>query len=265
MTAEVEAALALREARAARAPIAPLDASCFADPLAAAYRIQRLNIEAELARGRTVIGRKIGLTSSAVQTQLGVDQPDVGVLLDDMAAAEQLPIPLGRLIQPRIEAEIAFVLAADVDEPDLPLGELRRRIDYVAAAAEIVDSAIADWRISIVDTVADNASCGLFVLGERRVSLSGFDTRLCGMVLSRDGQDLVFGAGAACLGDPLRAVQWLANTCIANGTPLCAGEVILSGALGPMVAVRPNDRFQIEIGGLGSVDVRFDAGREGAS
>lgn len=251
-TFEIGVAGRLREARARREQIPPLGLV----DLAAACRVQRINIDRRIAAGARVVGRKIGLTSAAIQAQLGVDEPDFGWLLSDMQVAEGEPVDHGRLIQPRIEAEIAFALKDDLPaDPDLD--QVRRAIDYAVVAAEIVDSAILDWKITLTDTVADNASAALFVLGGNRARLDRFEPRLAGMATRRDGAVVSHGVGAACLGDPLEAVRWLARAAVAQGAPLQAGEIILSGALGPMVAVRAGDRFDIEVAGLGALSIPF--------
>ncbi|MAB14331.1 fumarylacetoacetate hydrolase family protein [Parvibaculum sp.] len=224
-----------------------------------AYRVQEINTRRRIDEGARRVGRKIGLTSKTVQAQLGVDQPDFGVLFDDMQFASGETLPMKRLMQPRIEAEIAFVLEHDLVEPNTSWSALEGAIGYAVAAAEVVDSAIADWKITLADTIADNASCGLFVLGEQERKLGDFDPRLCSMVLSRNGEEVSVGTGAACLGHPLRAVKWLADMSVRLGDPLRRGEIILSGALGPMVDVAPNDTFTIEVGGFGALTVPFSA------
>ena len=253
-------------ARQSRSPVPPVGERLGADAptgnvardkLASAYRVQSLNVVKAVERGEEIIGRKIGLTSKTVQAQLGVDQPDFGVLFGSMQYSDGQTIPADTLIQPRIEAEIAFVLSKDITQPDVTLEEVADAIEYVVLAAEIVDSAIQDWRISLADTIADNASCGAFVLGENKLSLDEVDLRLCGMVMSRNGQEVSFGVGAACLGHPLNAVKWLADISTDLGSPLRAGEVILSGALGPMVDAKSRDIFKIEVAGLGTLTVPF--------
>ncbi|MGP3962085.1 2-keto-4-pentenoate hydratase [Nonomuraea sp. 3N208] len=219
--------------------------------VAAAYEVQRrLNAR----RTAPVTGRKIGLTSPAVQRQLGVDQPDFGVLFADMEVSGTAP--LEHLLQPKVEAEIAFVLASDLSE-DLDLAAVRAAVDYATPALEIVDSRIANWDITIVDTVADNASSGLYVLGAERLPLSAFEPVEATMRMYADGQIVSEGNGAACLGDPLNALLWLARTARDFGDPLRAGQVILSGALGPMVPVSPGVTVRAEISGLGAVAVTF--------
>jgi 2-keto-4-pentenoate hydratase len=230
-----------------------------------AYAIQRENTLARIAEGHRVTGCKIGLTSLAVQRQLGVDQPDFGVLFDDMGYGDSEAIPAQGLTQPKIEAEIAFVLGRDLDVPHAGLTEVIASIDYALPALEIVGSRIAKWNIGIVDTIADNASSLAFVLGGQPVKLDAFDLRLCGMVLERRGEPVSVGAGAACLGHPLNAVVWLARTMAQRGTPLRAGSVVLSGALGPMAAVTPGDVFEARINGLGSVRAVFEPTANGAA
>ena len=224
-----------------------------------AYAVQDLNTERWLADGRRLVGRKIGLTSTAVQRQLGVDRPDYGMLFADMAADEGGDIDLGRLLQPRAEAEIAFVIGEDLPDPDTTVAEVLRAIEFAVAAIEIVDSRIADWRIGIIDTVADNASSGMYVLGSTPVALGSFDPVMCGMVMERRGEPVSVGAGRACLGSPISATAWLARTMAAVGRPLRAGDTVLSGALGPMVPVAAGDVFEARISGLGTVTAAFAA------
>jgi len=253
-----QAALALRAAAKTHEYVVPLRETFSGMSIDDAYAIQRENTQSRIGDGRRVTGCKIGLTSLAVQRQLGVDQPDFGVLFDDMGYGDGEPIPWHVLTQPRIEAEIAFVLGRDIDVQHAGLVDVLAAIDYALPAVEIVGSRIADWNIGIVDTVADNASSSAFVLGEQPVKLDAFDLRLCGMVLERRGEPVSVGAGAACLGHPLNAVVWLARTMARLGTPLRAGSVVLSGALGPMVAVTPGDVFEARINGLGSVRAVFE-------
>ncbi|MCW2943916.1 MAG: 2-hydroxypenta-2,4-dienoate hydratase [Actinoallomurus sp.] len=256
----------LTAAEASRSPCAPVRDLLGTDDIAGAYAVQKALIQARLATGRSVVGRKIGLTNPKVQAQLGVDQPDFGFLLDDMRCHEQDPIDHTRLLQPKVEAELAFVLKADLDH-DGPItdGQVREAIDYAVPALEIVDSRVAGWDISIVDTVADNASSGLFVLGESRVPLDELDPVAVSMTLRRNGEQVSAGSGADCLGDPVTAVAWLATTARDYGDPLRAGEVILSGALGPMVPIEAGDEFVAELTGLGSVRAVFTGPAEGAS
>lgn len=225
--------------------------------LSTAYAVQRINVERRLAQGRRLVGRKIGLTSPAVQHQLGVDEPDFGALLSDMAVPDGGTVPHGRLLQPKIEAEVALVLASDLPHPETTLADVLRAVDFALPALEIVDSRIANWDISLVDTVADNASSGMFVIGGTPVPLTSVDLRTVRMTLTRDGEEVSHGSGADCLGSPLNAAVWLASTLAAMGDPLRAGDVVLTGALGPMVAVLPGSRYETVISGLGSVRVGF--------
>lgn len=223
-----------------------------------AYAVQRELVRRRQEEGAVVVGRKIGLTSPAVQRQLGVDQPDFGVLFADMDMSGRGPIPAAHLLQPKVEAEIAFVLKEDLDG-DFDDSRVRAAVDYAVASLEIVDSRIADWDITITDTVADNASSGGFVLAEQRLTLQEFEPREVAMRLYADGALVSEGDGAACLGDPLTALAWLARTAVTFGEPLRAGQIVLSGALGPMVPVVAGIRFRAEIGPLGDVAVAFSA------
>ncbi len=253
-----EAAAALREAAVSGRWIAPLRERYPGLDAEAAYDIQRLNTEARVASGARIVGRKIGLTAQAVQKQLGVDQPDFGTLFDDMGYGDGEPVPTRWLQQPKIEAEVAFVLGRDLDQERPSLADVMRAVDFALPALEIVGSRIEAWNIRFVDTVADNASSAAYVLGGTPVSLRGLDLRLAGMALMRRGEPVSTGAGAACLGHPLNAVLWLARTLARLGAPLKAGDLVLSGALGPMVPVQPGDVFEARIQGLGSVRAVFE-------
>ena len=249
------AAQCLLEAARTHRPCPPVRELIGADDVAAAYAVQR-EVAAVRTRNAKVVGHKIGLTSAAVQRQLGVDQPDFGVLFDDMDLSGADPVPVGGLLQPRIEAEIAFLLAADLTG-EITAAAVRAAVGAMAPALEIVDSRIAGWDISIADTIADNASSGLFVLGRDRVPLDALEPVTVGMELSVDGAVVSKGSGAACLGDPLAALAWLARAARELGDPLRAGQVVLSGALGPMVPVRPGMRVAATLTGLGTVATRF--------
>lgn len=255
----------LLAAHRTRTPCAPVR-DLLADPsLETGYAVQSLLTAARRADGRRIVGHKIGLTSPVVQQQLGVDQPDFGVLFDDMACAEHAPIDIDRLLQPRIEAEVAFVLGADLDGPDIGIAQARAAVAEVVAALEIVDSRITGWDISLVDTVADNASSGLYVLGAHRVPLGDTDLRAIDMTMTdHTGAAVSTGSGAACLGDPLAALVWLARTTRDLGAPLRAGDLVLSGALGPMVPVWPGGTYRAELSGLGTVQATFSTPGNGA-
>lgn len=206
----------------------------------AAYAVQRHVNDARISAGSRVIGRKIGLTSPAVQAQLGVDQPDFGVLFEDMDVTGQ-SVPMDRLLQPKVEAEIAFVLGADLDG-DLTWDSVRAAVASAHVALEIVDSRIANWDITYADTVADNASSGLFTLGTRLAD--DVDPQQVTMTMAVNGEVVSTGTGEACLGDPLNALLWLAQTAKEFGDPLRTGQVILSGALGPMTPVSADDHVE---------------------
>lgn len=247
----------LHEAAVSGTPTAPIRDLLAAGDVAAAYAVQEINTERAIAAGRRLVGRKIGLTSLAVQKQLGVGQPDYGMLFADMARPEALDVSLADVLQPKVEAEIAFVLGRDLDGEQLTVADLFRAVDYAVPAIEIVGSRIANWDIKITDTIADNASSGLYVLGSRPVRPTDFDMRACGMVMEKAGEPVSVGAGAACLGSPLNATLWLAQVMAKAGYPMRAGDTVLSGALGPMVAVAPGDVFDVRIEGLGSVRAAF--------
>ncbi|ABQ69866.1 4-oxalocrotonate decarboxylase [Rhizorhabdus wittichii RW1] len=262
MSAPVEQVAALlRDAAASGRPCPPVRDRIADADIATAYAVQKRNVEIATASGGRIVGRKIGLTSPAVQKQLGVDQPDFGTLLAAMAIPDGAEIPVGMVLQPRVEAEIAFVLDRDVTETGLTVADIVRSIAFALPAIEVVGSRIADWDIGIVDTIADNASAGAFVLGGSPRLLRDLDLRGCGMRLDHRGEPVSTGAGAACLGHPLNAVLWLAEALIRQGEGLRAGDIVLSGALGPMVAATPGEVYEARISGLGSVRAVFGEAR----
>lgn len=222
-----------------------------------AYAIQQRMLSRRIAAGEAVIGKKIGVTSKAVQNMLGVHQPDFGWLTDGMVYNEGEAIPMSTLIQPKAEGEIAFVLKDDIQGPGVTAADVLRATEGVMACFEIVDSRIRDWKIKIQDTVADNASCGVFVLGSALVDVRDVDLITCGMVLEKNGEIVVTGAGAATMNSPVNAVVWLINMLGSLGIGLKAGEVVLSGALGAMVPVVAGDNLRVTIGGIGGCSVRF--------
>ena len=230
------------------------------DPVDAdgAYAVQTINTRFWEAQGRRIVGRKAGLTAKAVQTQLGVDQPDFGVLFDDMAVPDGGKLDPVRAIQPKAEAEIAFVLGKDLPNPDTTPEMIAEAVATVHAAIEIVDSRIADWKITFADTVADNGSSAFFVLGQEGRPLDGLDLFTCGMVMEINGAIVSLGAGAAALGHPLNAAAWLAQTLARRGEPLKAGDILLAGALGPMVALNPGDHVRAIVGGLGTASFIYE-------
>jgi 2-keto-4-pentenoate hydratase len=284
-------------ARASGQPCPPVRGLLPDSDIDAAYAVQASWVADQIAAGARVVGRKIGLTNPVVQAQFGVDRPDFGVLFESMACAPGSPIDGARTLQPKIEAEIAFVLAEDLTGAMIGPAEVAAATAYVVAALEIVDSRIAGWDIGIVDTIADNGSSGLFVLGDRRMELGGLDLAECAMTLRRVaggpggggggpsgaggsggsggsgggpgkpegevgevGEVVSTGSGASILGHPLAAVAWLAAAVRDHGRPLRAGEVVLSGSLGPMVNVAPGDAFQADISGVGQVSAVFAGG-----
>lgn len=244
-----------------REPCPPVRDLIGTDDLDAAYAVQQGLVRARLDAGARVVGRKIGATSKAVQDQLGVDQPDFGYLLDEMDVSGPDAVPMRTLLQPRVEAEVAFLLAADVapaSEEEITLAAVRDAVELALPALEIVDSRIAGWDIGFTDTVADNASSGLFVLGSDGRPLGELEPREVTMSLTVNGEERSAGTGAACLGDPLEALRWLAVQAHRFGDPLRAGHVILSGALGPFVPFAPGDRVEARISGFAPLVAVFE-------
>jgi 2-keto-4-pentenoate hydratase len=247
----------LLEARTWRKPCPPVRGTLPPGDIAAAYAVQAAWVDGEVAAGGRVVGRKVGLTNPAVQAQLGVHQPDFGTLLSWMDCPQGTPIDVTRLLQPKIEAEIAFVLAESLTAPEIGPADVLAATAALAPALEIVDSRIDGWNIDILDTVADNASAGLYTLGAARRAPDGLDLSRCAMTMWRGDEVVSTGSGAACLGSPLHAVAWLAATARDLGWPLRAGEIVLSGALGPTVPVAAGDRYLAKIDGLGTVEAVF--------
>ncbi|CAJ1584542.1 2-keto-4-pentenoate hydratase [[Mycobacterium] wendilense] len=259
--AVLRAAEVLVEAAETQVPCPPVRDLIGADDLVAAYAVQERVTAARIANGATVVGRKIGLTSAAVQQQIGVDTPDFGVLFDDMQFHDGDTIPADAVLQPRAEAEIAFVLAKDLVEGDLGYDDVRSAIAYAVAAIEVCGSRIANWDISFGDTVADNASAGVYVLGTERRTLDQFEPRDVTMSMTVDGVEVSTGTGAACLDDPVNAVVWLARQAREFGEPLRAGQVILSGALGPMQPITSGNTVRSTVSSLGSVSFTVGGGQ----
>ena len=226
----------------------------------AAYAVQEINTRFWVDQGRRVVGRKAGLTAKAVQVQLGVDQPDFGVLFEDMEIADGGTLDPARALQPKAEAEIAFVLAKDLPSAETTAEQVADAVASVHAAIEIVDSRIVDWKISFADTVADNGSSAFFVLAHQGLPLSGLDLEGAAMEMQINGEVKSTGIGAAALGNPLNAAAWLARTLAKRGEPLKAGDILLAGALGPMVALNPGDHVRAIVGGIGEASFTYSGG-----
>lgn len=253
-----KAANLLRVAAETNTPIAPLRNLFGSETdVEMAYAVQAFNTDADVDKGRRIVGRKIGLTAEVVQRQLGVNSPDFGTLFSDMCFADGIDIPAGRLIQPRAEAEIAFVLAHDLDKGQHCAVDIINATAYVLPSLEIVDSRIENWDIRMADTVADNASCGVYVVGSQPVPLAAINLPDVPMVMQVNGKEVSTGVGAACLGNPIRAAVWLADVMSQRGTPLRAGECIMSGALGPMIPIQEGDAVFADLGALGTVSTKL--------
>jgi 2-keto-4-pentenoate hydratase len=249
---------ALWDADVGGVAIAPVrDVLCTSTDVDAAYTIQQINTDRKVAGGRRISGRKIGVTSKAVQEQIGVDSPDFGTLFADTEYGDGIDIPASRLIQPRAEGEVALVLERDLDNAPHGFTEVMRAVAFALPSIEVVDSRIANWQISIVDTIADNASCGVYVVGSRPVPLRKFDIISVPMSMCINGEELSSGVGAACLGNPLHAARWLADVLCQRGIPLRAGDVVMTGALGPLRPVAAGDELVASFGPLGTVRTRL--------
>ncbi|MBP6116475.1 MAG: fumarylacetoacetate hydrolase family protein [Neisseriaceae bacterium] len=256
------AAAALRQAQQQQQPIDPIKARFAPEQqgIDTAYAIQEANTQAAIAAGGRLVGRKIGLTSPKVQQQLGVGEPDFGMLFADMAVGQGMPVSLQSLILPKVEAEIALVIGQDLTHERHTYADIINATEYALPAIEIVDSRIADWRIALFDTVADNASSARFVLGSRPILLRDVDLTDCAMQMTdQNGTVVATGEGRQCLYNPLNAAIWLADMMVQCGRPLLAGDIVLTGALGPMVAVTAANRFTVNIANLGHVDTEFVA------
>lgn len=256
-----EAADLLWEADRTRSPVPPVrELLGTSSDVAVGYAVQDINHRRALAGGRRVSGRKVGLTSRAAQDQFGIDQPDFGTLYADAEYGDGAEVPASRLIQPRAEAEVALVIGRELDRAPHGFAEVVRSIEFALPAIEIVDSRIEHWQIDIVDTIADNASCGLYVVGSRPVPLSAFDIRTVPMSLTVNADEVSTGVGAACLGNPVHAARWLADVLCEHGVPLGPGDVVMTGALGPMHPVAPGDLVVAHFGDLGMVTMRLVGG-----
>lgn len=250
-----EIAQQLKQAENSKQPCAPIREHLNEKDLESAYKIQQLNIEKEVNSGKKIVGKKIGLTSKKVQEQLGVDQPDFGILLDSMEISANEEVDFSEFMQPKVETEIAFVLKEDLLKTNHSIEEIEKAIDYAVIAIEIVGSRIENWNIKITDTIADNASSSHFVLGTQRVALDQLNVVNSKMQMFINEEIVSEGDGNSCLGNPLNAVVWLANKMAEMKSPLKKGELILSGALGPMAVFKKGDTISANIEGLG--DLQF--------
>jgi 2-keto-4-pentenoate hydratase len=262
-TERAKAAQSLAAAYLTGEPLPPLTETYGEITLDDAYAVQQAQVEHWLDDGAVIRGHKVGLTSAAMQRQLGVDQPDFGVLRDDMFHDESTPIPVGRFLQARIEPEVAFVLRADLAGPGVTAADAAAAVDFVLPALEIIDSRIRDWKISLVDTVADNASSGGLVLGANPTRLDGVDLESMACHLYRGGELVASGEGRAVLGSPLNALVWLANTLGARGAGLRAGHVVLPGSITAAQPVQAGDTWTARFAGLGAVTAQFVDGQRG--
>lgn len=248
----------LWQAEIQRVPIRPLTERHLEFSVEDAYRVQLRNVLRREQAGQVIIGKKIGLTSKAMQTALGVPEPDYGHLFDTHLLDQDNPVSMDTLLQPKVEAEIAFVLAKDLKGPGINMMDVLGATQGVVAAFEVIDSRIADWKLKIQDTVADNASCGRIVLGHKLVSIEALDLRTIGLVLECNGQIIATAAGAEVMGHPAQAVAWLANKLAMFDVGLRKGEVILSGSLTKAFPAARGDIFQATFGGIGTVKLMFD-------
>jgi 2-keto-4-pentenoate hydratase len=252
-----QAADLLREAEASRVAVPPLVQTFPSIDVVDAYEIQLLNIRRRLAAGATVYGHKVGLSSKAMQEMMGVDEPDYGHLLSDMVLTESEPIAADRFLIPRVEVEVGFVLGEDLPGEGCTVDDVLRCTDFVAPAIELIDSRIADWKIGLFDTIADNASsCGV-ALGAQRVKPDELDLRLIEATLEINGEQVAAGRSDAVLGDPAIAVAWLANKVASFGVRLEAGHVVLPGSCTRAYDVKAGDDVVARFSGLGSVSLSF--------
>ena len=252
------AAEQLRVAAQTGQPCAPVREILKTDSdLDVAYAVQQKNTELAVEQGRRISGRKIGLTAKAVQEAFGFDQPDFGTLFVDMCFAEGVEIPAGRLLQAKAEAEVALVLDHDLDKGKHCVVDILNATAYALPSIELIDSRILDWDLTIVDTVADNASSGLYVVGSKPVALESLDMLTVPMSMTVNGSEQSTGVGSACLGNPLHAAVWLADEMCARGIPLEAGQCLMTGALGPIVAVSEGDEIHADFGPLGAISAKM--------
>jgi 2-keto-4-pentenoate hydratase len=252
-----QAADSLRDAEMSRVPVPPLVETWPDIDVVDAYAIQLINIERRVGDGAVVRGHKVGLSAKAMQEMLGVHEPDYGHLLGSMFVYEGESVPASRFFAPRAEIEVAFVLGRPLQGPDVTVADVIRATDYLLPSIEIVDSRVADWKLKIQDTIADNASCGAVVLGARPTSITDVDPALIGALLRKNGEIVETGCSGAVLGNPVTSVAWLANKVAAFGVTLEAGQVVIPGSCTRMVPVAAGDTIRAEFDVLGSVEVTF--------
>ncbi|WHY02702.1 2-keto-4-pentenoate hydratase [Neobacillus sp. DY30] len=258
MNSKIEVfAKTLAEAEFTRVGIVPLTSMDSELTVKEAYYVQLENIKKKVEQGQKIVGKKIGLTSLAMQNLLGVDEPDYGHLLDSMVVENGGYISIEKVLQPKVEAEIAFILKKELRGPNLTALDVLQATEYIVPALEIVDSRVKDWKIKLADTVADNASSGFYVLGGKPVKVEDIDLELLGMAFYKNGELVNTGVGAAALGNPANCVAWLANKLSEFDIPLRAGEVILSGALSAAIEARAGDTFTARFAHIGQVSVHF--------
>jgi len=248
----------LAEAELSRVPLSPLTAAHPDVDVVDAYEIQLINIRQRLARGARIVGHKVGLSSAAMQTMMGVDEPDYGHLLADMEVFEDVPVPAGRYLHPRVEVEVGFVLADDLPGAGCTEDDVLAATAAYAPAIELIDTRIRDWKIALCDTIADNASSAGFVLGGQRVSPGDIDIQNIDAVLTRNGEVVAEGRSDAVLGNPVAAVAWLARKVDSFGVRLRAGDIVLPGSCTRAIDARPGDAFVADFAGLGTVRLSFE-------
>lgn len=253
-----ELAAELAEAERTRRPISPLTAAQPGIDVVDAYEIQLINIRQRVAEGARVAGHKVGLSSLAMQQMMGVDEPDYGHLLDEMQVFEDIPVPAGKYLYPRVEVEVGFVLSEDLPGSECTEDDVLAATAAVVPSIELIDTRIADWKIALCDTIADNASSAGFVLGAARVAPADIDISGIDAVLSRNGEVVAKGRSDAVLGNPVTAVAWLARKVESFGVRLKAGDVVLPGSCTRAIDARPGDDFVAEFADLGSVRLSFE-------
>lgn len=252
----------LIEAEYSKVPIAPLTKRYPELTLSDAYHIQLQYVEKKVESGSRIVGKKIGATSKAIQTMFGVEQPDYGHLFDTMMYMDGDKVPLQNLLQPKVECEIAFVLKKDLIGPNVTPLDVIEATDYIVPAIEIIDSRIKDWQIKFEDTVSDNGSSALVVIGTKPTQLKDLDLTSLGMNVLKNGKYVESATGAAVLGNPIHAIAWLANALSTYDVKLLAGEIVLSGAFTAALEIQAGDTFTAEFAHLGTVSASFEDGRE---